>query len=173
MLKDQGNLPEALKAYRDSLAIAERLAKADPGNAEWQVDVAFAYWRLAQLMARSPQKRGKRLSTFCNGWTARAGSRRSIRHGSTRPRRSLRRCESDLRRTDRRPGQAKREPGSQKGRLQFVTIPNKASPFRDGARNAFGAEPEAVRAFLAAALFQRKRARSDHHGKRFAAAPRR
>jgi tetratricopeptide (TPR) repeat protein len=47
VLKEQGNLPEALKAYRDSLAIRERLAKADPANAQWQVDVAFGYWRLA------------------------------------------------------------------------------------------------------------------------------
>ena len=48
MLAAQGAVPEALKAYRDSLAIRERLAKADPGNAQWQVDVAFSYWRLAQ-----------------------------------------------------------------------------------------------------------------------------
>ena len=114
VLKDQGNLPEALNAYRDSLAIAERLAKADPGNAQWQVDVAFAYWRLASF-GEKPAETGKRLSTFCNGWTARAGSRRSIRYGSKRPRHSLRRCESDLG-EHRRPGQAKREPGSQKGR---------------------------------------------------------
>ena len=40
MLKAQGNLPEALKAYRDSLAISERLAKADPGNAGWQRDLS-------------------------------------------------------------------------------------------------------------------------------------
>ena len=33
VLVAQGNLPEALKSYRDGLAIADRLAKADPGNA--------------------------------------------------------------------------------------------------------------------------------------------
>ena len=33
VLVAQGNLPDALKAFRDSLAIRERLAKADPGNA--------------------------------------------------------------------------------------------------------------------------------------------
>jgi len=32
----QGNLTEALKSYRDSLAIMERLARTDPSNAGWQ-----------------------------------------------------------------------------------------------------------------------------------------
>jgi len=32
----QGNLPEALKFFRDSLAIRVRLAEADPNNAVWQ-----------------------------------------------------------------------------------------------------------------------------------------
>jgi tetratricopeptide (TPR) repeat protein len=48
VLKNQGNMPEALKAYRDSLAIVERLAKADLGKVGWQVDTAFSYWRLAR-----------------------------------------------------------------------------------------------------------------------------
>ena len=38
----QGNLPEALKAYQAGLAIAERLARADPGNAEWQRDLSVS-----------------------------------------------------------------------------------------------------------------------------------
>jgi hypothetical protein len=33
---DQGDLAGALTSYRDSLAIAERLAQSDPGNAGWQ-----------------------------------------------------------------------------------------------------------------------------------------
>jgi hypothetical protein len=37
VLMAQGKLSEALQAYRDSLAIRERLAKADPGNAGWQM----------------------------------------------------------------------------------------------------------------------------------------
>jgi hypothetical protein len=49
VLKAQGNLPEALKSFRDSLAIRDRLAKADPGNAEWQVDLVVSHWRLAEL----------------------------------------------------------------------------------------------------------------------------
>ena len=42
MLVAQGNLPEALKSYRDGLAIRERLAKADPGNAGWQRDLSVS-----------------------------------------------------------------------------------------------------------------------------------
>jgi len=47
VLVAQGNLPEALKSYRDSLAIADRLAKSDPGNAGWQRDLSVAYATLA------------------------------------------------------------------------------------------------------------------------------
>jgi hypothetical protein len=35
----QGDLPAALKSYRNGLAIAERLAQSDPGNAGWQRDL--------------------------------------------------------------------------------------------------------------------------------------
>jgi hypothetical protein len=31
----QGNLPAALTSYQAGLAIADRLAKSDPGNAGW------------------------------------------------------------------------------------------------------------------------------------------
>ena len=34
VLKAQGNLAAALKSYQDGLAIRERLAGADPGNAD-------------------------------------------------------------------------------------------------------------------------------------------
>ena len=50
MLKDQGNLPEALKAYRDSLAILERLAKADPANAGWQRDLSVSYGKVGDVL---------------------------------------------------------------------------------------------------------------------------
>ena len=56
VLKDQGTLPEALNAYRDSLAIAERLAKADPGNAGWQADLAASHGKLGQLYVRMGNK---------------------------------------------------------------------------------------------------------------------
>ncbi len=47
----QGKLPEALKSYRDSLAIRDRLAKADPGNAGWQRDLAVSYEKLGDVLA--------------------------------------------------------------------------------------------------------------------------
>ena len=43
VLVAQGNLPEALQSYRDELAIMERLAKSDPGNADWQRDLSVSY----------------------------------------------------------------------------------------------------------------------------------
>jgi hypothetical protein len=36
-----------LNSFRASLAIRERLAKADPANVVWQWDVVTANWRLA------------------------------------------------------------------------------------------------------------------------------
>ncbi len=42
MLLAQGNRAEALKLYQASVAIGERLAKLDPGNALWQLDVSIA-----------------------------------------------------------------------------------------------------------------------------------
>ena len=45
----QGKLTEALKSYRDSLTIAERLAKADPNNAGWQRDLAMSNERLGTI----------------------------------------------------------------------------------------------------------------------------
>ena len=43
----QGNLPAALDAYQASLAIRDRLAKADPGNAGWQRDLSVSHTRSA------------------------------------------------------------------------------------------------------------------------------
>ena len=50
MLVAQGNLPEALKSYRDSLAIRDRLAKADPGNAGWQRDLSVRYEKVGDVL---------------------------------------------------------------------------------------------------------------------------
>ncbi len=49
VLKTQGNLPEALHAYRQSLAIRERLAHADPENTAWQFDLTFSYQRIGDV----------------------------------------------------------------------------------------------------------------------------
>jgi len=53
ILVKKGNLPEALKSYQDELAIIERLANSDPGNAEWQRDLIISYKKIADC---SPPK---------------------------------------------------------------------------------------------------------------------
>ena len=50
VLVAQGNLAEALKAYQDSLAIRDRLAKADPGNAGWQRDLSVSYDKIGDVL---------------------------------------------------------------------------------------------------------------------------
>jgi tetratricopeptide (TPR) repeat protein len=46
----RGNLPEALKTYRDGLAIRDRLAKSDPGNAGWQRDLSVSYNKIGDVL---------------------------------------------------------------------------------------------------------------------------
>ena len=46
---DQGDLAGALKSYQDSLAIFDRLAKSDPGNAGWQRDLSTSNERLGDI----------------------------------------------------------------------------------------------------------------------------
>jgi hypothetical protein len=43
VLLAQSNLTNALKSFRDAPAIADRLAKADPNNAERQRDLSVCY----------------------------------------------------------------------------------------------------------------------------------
>jgi tetratricopeptide (TPR) repeat protein len=50
-LMARGNLPEALKSFRDGLGIADRLARADPGNAEWQHDLSESYNNVGDVLA--------------------------------------------------------------------------------------------------------------------------
>ena len=45
----QGDLAGALKSYRDSLAIRERLAQSDPGNARWQRDLSVSYEKVGDV----------------------------------------------------------------------------------------------------------------------------
>lgn len=47
-----GSLPEARNAYNTASAIAERPAKADPGNAGWQRDLAISHGRVGRILAR-------------------------------------------------------------------------------------------------------------------------
>ena len=49
VLVAQGDLPGALKSFRDGLAIADRLAKSDPGNAGWQFDLGISNERVGNV----------------------------------------------------------------------------------------------------------------------------
>jgi hypothetical protein len=49
----QGDLKAALKSYSNSLAIRERLATSDPGNAGWQRDLSVVYGKLADAYRKS------------------------------------------------------------------------------------------------------------------------
>jgi hypothetical protein len=49
VLVAQGDGPGALAAYQAGLAIREGLAKRDPANTQWQVDVAVSYANLGSL----------------------------------------------------------------------------------------------------------------------------
>jgi hypothetical protein len=62
--RDQGDLAGALKSYRDSLAIREKLAKQDPSNAGWQADFAFVCWRTGTTLARSNPQSKKEARTM-------------------------------------------------------------------------------------------------------------
>jgi tetratricopeptide (TPR) repeat protein len=46
----RGNLPEALKSFRDGLAIRDRLAQADPGNASSQRILSVSYERIGDVL---------------------------------------------------------------------------------------------------------------------------
>jgi hypothetical protein len=47
--KKRGDLAGALKAYYESLAIADRLAKSGPGNAGWQRNLSVSYERVGDV----------------------------------------------------------------------------------------------------------------------------
>jgi tetratricopeptide (TPR) repeat protein len=49
VLVAQGDGPGALAAYQEGLAIAEALARRDPANTQWQVDVAVSCWKMGSL----------------------------------------------------------------------------------------------------------------------------
>src|SRR5258708_24482857 len=50
-----GNGAEAERPYRESLAIPERLAEADPGSAEAQRDLSYVYTALGDVMRDAGQ----------------------------------------------------------------------------------------------------------------------
>jgi tetratricopeptide (TPR) repeat protein len=55
VLRAQGQLEEALKAYRDSQAIGERLAKQDPDNTLWQRDFSISFDKIGDVLRAQGQ----------------------------------------------------------------------------------------------------------------------
>ena len=51
MQSAKGDLDGALKAYQDSLAIAEKLAAQDPANAEWQRDLSVSFEKIGDVQS--------------------------------------------------------------------------------------------------------------------------
>lgn len=66
MQKAQGDLKAALKSYSDGLAIIDRLANADPSNAEWQRDLSGSFAKLASVHRQSGDS-AKALEAFQQG----------------------------------------------------------------------------------------------------------
>jgi hypothetical protein len=54
--KAQDDLSAARQSYNDSLAIRDRLAQSDPGNAGWQRDLAVTFAKLALVHKQSGDK---------------------------------------------------------------------------------------------------------------------
>jgi tetratricopeptide (TPR) repeat protein len=55
VLVAQGQLDDALKAFRAAIAIAERLAALDSGNTGWQRNLAAAYSRVGEVLEEQGQ----------------------------------------------------------------------------------------------------------------------
>jgi len=49
VLVAQGQLGAALQRFEQGLAIAQRLAQADPSSATLQRDLSISYWKLASI----------------------------------------------------------------------------------------------------------------------------
>ena len=56
--RDQGKREAAREAYEKALAIAERLAAKDPGNARWQRDVSVSYIRIGDVRRDEGDRKG-------------------------------------------------------------------------------------------------------------------
>jgi tetratricopeptide (TPR) repeat protein len=50
VLVDEGKLDEALKAYRNSLAIAARFAEVNHSDREWQNNLSVSYAKVANVL---------------------------------------------------------------------------------------------------------------------------
>ena len=54
-LQEQGQGADALQAYRDSLAIAQKLAAQDPSNTTWQRDLAVSLNKVGDVLQAQGQ----------------------------------------------------------------------------------------------------------------------
>ena len=73
----QGDLAGALKSYRDSLAIADRLAKSDPGNAGWQRDLSVSYNKIGDVQVAQGDLAGALTSPTATASRSETGWRKS------------------------------------------------------------------------------------------------
>ena len=72
----QGNLPDALKSFRDGLVIREGLARSDPGHADWQRDLSVSYDRIGDVFVAQGNLTAA-LKSFRDGLVIREGLARS------------------------------------------------------------------------------------------------
>jgi tetratricopeptide (TPR) repeat protein len=70
VLLAQGKLTEALRSYRDGLAVTEQLAKAAPTNAAWQRDLSVSYDKVGDLLV-AEGNRGEALRSYRDGLAVR------------------------------------------------------------------------------------------------------
>ena len=52
MQRAKGDLDGALEAYRDDLAIRQKLAAQDPGNAGWRRDLSVSFDKIGDVQRR-------------------------------------------------------------------------------------------------------------------------
>ncbi|TNJ34041.1 tetratricopeptide repeat protein, partial [Chlorobaculum thiosulfatiphilum] len=50
VLRDQGDLDGALNAFRESLAVSQRLAASDPSHAGWQRDLSVSQEKIGNVL---------------------------------------------------------------------------------------------------------------------------
>ncbi len=73
----QGDLTGALKAYEDSFAIADRLAKSDPGAAGWQRDLSVSYEKVGDVQVAQGDLAGA-LTSYRDSFAIETGWRNPI-----------------------------------------------------------------------------------------------
>lgn len=80
----RGSLGQALAAYEDGLTLAGDLAKADPGNAGWQRDLALSLGRVAGVEAQQVRRQSA-LDGFRRGRAIIARLREAAQDNATLP----------------------------------------------------------------------------------------